>query len=94
MLLCFCSHDNTIDVEKLPAAQRRFVKDIQRANDERVQEIFRTNYRNIAGLAILSTVALSIYLYTIFQVKQETILEEIDDEVSQELAAEKADSGK
>ncbi|VDD92009.1 unnamed protein product [Enterobius vermicularis] len=73
--------------------QKRFVKEIQKANEARIQEIFRKNYRNIAGFVILSSVVLAIYFYTLYAVKQETMLEEIDYEVSQE-AVQKQKDGK
>ena len=50
-------------------------------------------FQNIAGFVILSSVVLAIYFYTLYAVKQETMLEEIDYEVSQE-AVQKQKDGK
>ncbi len=78
-----------VDFDKLPRAQQRFVKEFEERNTARVAEIFRQNYRKIVFFAIAIAVVVSIYLYTIFAVKQETFLEEIDEEMAAENAAAK-----
>ncbi|VDM59434.1 unnamed protein product [Angiostrongylus costaricensis] len=74
----------TIDIEDLPRAQKRFAKQFEKVNEERVKDIFAKNYKNHAALAVLICVVVGIYYYTIHAVKQETFLEEIDEEVAAE----------
>ncbi|VDK47976.1 unnamed protein product [Anisakis simplex] len=79
-----------IDIEDLPRAQKRFAKQFEKVNEERVKEIFAKNYKNQIGMAVLLTTVIAIYVYTINAVKQETFLEEIDSEVAEELAQAEA----
>uniref|UniRef100_A0A9J2PRW3 LisH domain-containing protein n=1 Tax=Ascaris lumbricoides TaxID=6252 RepID=A0A9J2PRW3_ASCLU len=79
-----------IDIEDLPRAQKRFAKQFEKVNEERVKEIFEKNYKNQIGMAVLVATAVAIYFYTIHAVKQETFLEEIDEEVAKELAEAEA----
>uniref|UniRef100_A0A0K0CXL6 Cytochrome c oxidase assembly factor 3 n=1 Tax=Angiostrongylus cantonensis TaxID=6313 RepID=A0A0K0CXL6_ANGCA len=74
----------TIDIEDLPRAQKRFAKQFEKVNEERVRDIFAKNYKNHAALAVLICVVVGIYYYTIHAVKQETFLEEIDEELAAE----------
>ncbi|CAD6199751.1 unnamed protein product [Caenorhabditis auriculariae] len=74
----------TIDIEDLPRPQRRFAKQFEKVNEERVKEIFAKNYKNHIALAVLLSFVVGIYYYTIYAVKQETFLEEIDREMAQE----------
>ncbi|PAV71204.1 hypothetical protein WR25_26719 [Diploscapter pachys] len=73
-----------IDIENLPRAQKRFAKQFEKMNMERVAEIFKKNYMNIRTLAALLLLVVAIYTYTIVSVTQETFLEEIDEEVALE----------
>ncbi|VDL77024.1 unnamed protein product [Nippostrongylus brasiliensis] len=74
----------TIDIEDLPRAQKRFAKQFEKVNEERVKEIFAKNYKNHIALAVLVALVVGIYYYTIHAVKQETFLEEIDEEMAAE----------
>uniref|UniRef100_A0A1I7W7A1 Cytochrome c oxidase assembly factor 3 n=1 Tax=Heterorhabditis bacteriophora TaxID=37862 RepID=A0A1I7W7A1_HETBA len=74
----------TIDIEDLPRAQKRFAKQFEKVNEERVKEIFAKNYKNQIALFALITLVIGIYYYTIHAVKQETFLEEIDEEMAVE----------
>ncbi|KJH52051.1 hypothetical protein DICVIV_01752 [Dictyocaulus viviparus] len=74
----------TIDIEDLPRAQKRFAKQFEKVNEERVKEIFVRNYKNQIGFGLLICVVVGIYYYTIYAVKQETFLEEIDEELAVE----------
>ncbi|KAI6182212.1 CAAX prenyl protease 1-like protein [Aphelenchoides bicaudatus] len=73
-----------IDIEDLPRAQKRFAIQFEKINEERIKEIFKKNYKNIIGFTILACAVVGIYYYTIYAVKQETFLEEIDEEMAQE----------
>uniref|UniRef100_A0A1I7Z4G8 Cytochrome c oxidase assembly factor 3 n=1 Tax=Steinernema glaseri TaxID=37863 RepID=A0A1I7Z4G8_9BILA len=75
-----------IDIEDLPRAQKRFAKQFEQVNDERIKEIFAKNYKNHISLSALLLLVVGIYYYTIYAVKQETFLEEIDEEVAVERA--------
>uniref|UniRef100_A0AC35TIJ0 Cytochrome c oxidase assembly factor 3 n=1 Tax=Rhabditophanes sp. KR3021 TaxID=114890 RepID=A0AC35TIJ0_9BILA len=77
-----------LEITDLPRAQQRFAKQFEKVNDERIKEIFKKNYKNMATMAVLLGVVVSIYFYTIYAVKQETFLEEIDEEVAIEKAAD------
>ncbi|GMT00149.1 hypothetical protein PENTCL1PPCAC_22323, partial [Pristionchus entomophagus] len=74
----------TIDIEDLPRAQKRFAKQFEKVNEERIKEMFARNYKNHIAFAALGVLVVSIYFYTMFAVKQETFLEEIDQEVAAE----------
>ncbi|CAD5209283.1 unnamed protein product [Bursaphelenchus xylophilus] len=74
----------TIDIDDLPRAQKRFAVQFEKVNEERVKDIFEKNYKNHIGLALLGGMAVGIYYYTIHAVRQETFLEEIDEEVALE----------
>uniref|UniRef100_A0A8R1HU95 Cytochrome c oxidase assembly factor 3 n=1 Tax=Caenorhabditis japonica TaxID=281687 RepID=A0A8R1HU95_CAEJA len=72
----------TIDIEDLPRPQKRFAKQFEKVNEERVKEIFAKNYKNHISFAVLLSVVVGIYWYTMYSVKQETFLEEIDEEMA------------
>ncbi|EFP08161.1 hypothetical protein CRE_17325 [Caenorhabditis remanei] len=72
----------TIDIEDLPRPQKRFAKQFEKVNQERVKEIFAKNYKNHISFAVLIGVVVGIYFYTMYSVKQETFLEEIDEEMA------------
>ncbi|KAI6179391.1 CAAX prenyl protease 1-like protein [Aphelenchoides besseyi] len=74
----------TIDIDELPRAQKRFAVQFEKINAERIKDIFAKNYKNHISMAVLLTLVISIYYYTVYAVKQETFLEEIDEEVAQE----------
>ncbi|CAJ0962943.1 unnamed protein product, partial [Mesorhabditis belari] len=74
----------TVKFEDLPRAQQRFVKQFEKINEERIKDIFKKNYKNIIGMVVLIGVVVSIYYYTMYAVRQETFLEEIDEEMAQE----------
>ncbi|KAI6216680.1 Cytochrome c oxidase assembly factor 3 [Aphelenchoides besseyi] len=74
----------TIDIDDLPRAQKRFAVQFEKINAERIKDIFAKNYKNHISMAVLVTLVISIYYYTVHAVKQETFLEEIDEEVAQE----------
>ncbi|KAK6735346.1 hypothetical protein RB195_018509 [Necator americanus] len=74
----------TTYIEDLPRAQRRFAKQFEKVNEERVKEIFAKNYKNHVALGLLTALVVGIYYYTIHAVKQETFLEEIDEEMAAE----------
>ncbi|VDN54534.1 unnamed protein product [Dracunculus medinensis] len=75
----------TIEIENLPRALRRYAKQVDELNLIRIKEIFAKNFKNIRALVALLILAISIYFYTILAVKQETFLEEIDQEVAEEM---------
>lgn len=88
----------TIDIEDLPRPQKRFAKQFEKVthsfrpdlflclsfqvNQERVKEIFAKNYKNHISFAVLLGLVVGIYWYTMYSVKQETFLEEIDEEMA------------
>ncbi|CAL2031019.1 unnamed protein product [Caenorhabditis brenneri] len=72
----------TIDIEDLPRPQKRFAKQFEKVNQERVKEIFAKNYKNHISFAVLVGLVIGIYWYTMYSVKQETFLEEIDEEMA------------
>uniref|UniRef100_A0A0N4Z9F5 Cytochrome c oxidase assembly factor 3 n=1 Tax=Parastrongyloides trichosuri TaxID=131310 RepID=A0A0N4Z9F5_PARTI len=74
----------SVEIEDLPRAQQRFAKQFEKINEQRIKEIFKKNYKNITAFTFLVGVVVSIYFYTIYAVKQETFLEEIDMEVAAE----------
>ncbi|GMT28521.1 hypothetical protein PFISCL1PPCAC_19818, partial [Pristionchus fissidentatus] len=74
----------TINMDDLPRAQKRFAKQFEKVNEERIKEMFARNYKNHIAFTSLVLLTISIYFYTMYAVKQETFLEEID----QEMAAE------
>ncbi|KAK5974055.1 Cytochrome Oxidase Assembly subunit [Trichostrongylus colubriformis] len=74
----------TIDIEDLPRAQKRFAKQFEKVNQERIKELFAKNYKNHVAMAVLLCLVVGIYYYTIHAVKQETFLEEIDEEMAAE----------
>ncbi|PIO73304.1 hypothetical protein TELCIR_04726 [Teladorsagia circumcincta] len=74
----------TIDIEDLPRAQKRFAKQFEKVNEERIKELFAKNYKNHIAMAVLLCLVVGIYYYTIHAVKQETFLEEIDEEMAAE----------
>uniref|UniRef100_A0A2C9L0E6 Cytochrome c oxidase assembly factor 3 n=1 Tax=Biomphalaria glabrata TaxID=6526 RepID=A0A2C9L0E6_BIOGL len=77
----------TIDIEDLPRAQKRFAKQFEKVNEERIKELFAKNYKNHIAMGVLVCLVVSIYFYTINAVKQETFLEEIDEEMAAERPA-------
>ncbi|KAK0427766.1 hypothetical protein QR680_010416 [Steinernema hermaphroditum] len=83
-----------IDIEDLPRAQKRFAKQFEQVNEERIKEIFAKNYKNHISLTALVLLVVGIYYYTIYAVKQETFLEEIDEEVAVERAQKAAQAQK
>ncbi|KHJ90602.1 hypothetical protein OESDEN_09551 [Oesophagostomum dentatum] len=56
----------------------------EEVNEERVKEIFAKNYKNHIAFGVLVSLVIGIYYYTIHAVKQETFLEEIDEEMAAE----------
>uniref|UniRef100_A0A914WTZ8 Cytochrome c oxidase assembly factor 3 n=1 Tax=Plectus sambesii TaxID=2011161 RepID=A0A914WTZ8_9BILA len=73
-----------VDVSALPKAQRRFVQEMQRVNEHRVNNIHRRNKRSHVLFVAIVALVVGIYFYTIHAVKQETFLQEIDEEMAQE----------
>uniref|UniRef100_A0A914YC52 Cytochrome c oxidase assembly factor 3 n=1 Tax=Panagrolaimus superbus TaxID=310955 RepID=A0A914YC52_9BILA len=71
-----------VEMDDLPRAQKRFAKQFEKVNDERLKEVFAKSYKNLIGFTILISCVVGIYWYTIHAVKQETFLEEIDQEVA------------
>ncbi|GMR32133.1 hypothetical protein PMAYCL1PPCAC_02328, partial [Pristionchus mayeri] len=74
----------TIDIEDLPRAQKRYAKQFEKINQQRIKEIFERNYKNHISFTVLAVLVVAIYCYTLYAVKQETFLEEIDEEVAAE----------
>ncbi|CAJ0577497.1 unnamed protein product, partial [Mesorhabditis spiculigera] len=74
----------TVNFEDLPRAQQRYVKQFEKINEQRIKEIFQKNYKNIIGMTVIAAAAIGIYFYTMYAVRQETFLEEIDEEMAQE----------
>ncbi|CAI4232768.1 unnamed protein product [Auanema sp. JU1783] len=74
----------TVDIEDLPRAQKRFAKQFEQVNEQRIKEIFAKNYKNHIAFSALILLVVGIYYYTIYAVKQETFLEEIDEEMAAE----------
>ncbi|XP_023938658.1 cytochrome c oxidase assembly factor 3, mitochondrial [Bicyclus anynana] len=65
----------------LKQAELDYMKIIEQKNRERVQKLQQLSRRNrLTGLSIGAGV-LSIYLYSIFSVKQETFLDDFDEPV-------------
>lgn len=59
-----------IDIEDLPRAQKRFAKQFEKVNEQRVKEIFAKNYKNHISLVVLASLVVGIYYYTMYAVKQ------------------------
>jgi len=65
-------------VEGLNRGQMNIMKRFEKQNAERVSSLLKSNRRNtVTGLAITGFV-LSVYGYTMFAVKQESILDDLD----------------
>jgi len=73
-----------IDVEDMPRPQRRYAKEFEYANRIRVKKIFDINIGGMKIAFSLTALAIFIYFYTMYAMRQETILEEIDAEVARE----------
>uniref|UniRef100_A0A914GYP8 Cytochrome c oxidase assembly factor 3 mitochondrial coiled-coil domain-containing protein n=1 Tax=Globodera rostochiensis TaxID=31243 RepID=A0A914GYP8_GLORO len=69
---------------ELPRGQQRFVRQIDKSNRTRVRKLFALNYKMIRGGLLGLAMVIAIYLYTIWVLRQETFLEEIDEEVAME----------
>ncbi|VDN08412.1 unnamed protein product [Thelazia callipaeda] len=75
-----------VDIKDLPRAQRRHVEEFFKMSETRAIAMKKLNYKNLAAFIILLSFAVGIYMYTYSGLKQETFLEEIDEELAAELA--------
>ncbi|VDK84024.1 unnamed protein product [Litomosoides sigmodontis] len=75
-----------IDVKSLPRAQRRHVEQFLKMTETRAVAIKKLNYKNLAAFFVLFGLAAAVYAFTYSGLKQETFLEEIDEELATELA--------
>lgn len=68
-----------IDLNKLSGIEKRFIRQIEEMNKQRVEKLRKTRLRNrITGLALVGLIC-SIYFYSINAVKQEDELDNLDD---------------
>uniref|UniRef100_A0A915CVI5 Ste24 endopeptidase n=1 Tax=Ditylenchus dipsaci TaxID=166011 RepID=A0A915CVI5_9BILA len=74
----------SIDIDDLPRAQKRYAKEFEEYNVIRIKEIFQKKYKIILWASGFSVLIVSIYAYTIYNIKQETFLQEIDEEMESE----------
>ncbi|KAK6108284.1 Coiled-coil domain-containing protein 56 family protein [Brugia pahangi] len=75
-----------IDVKSLPRAERRHVEEFLKMSETRAAAMKRLSYKNLATFFVLFGLAVGVYAYTYTGLKQETFLEEIDEELAMELA--------
>ncbi|VBB31573.1 unnamed protein product [Acanthocheilonema viteae] len=75
-----------VDIKTLPRAEKRHVEEFLKMTETRAVAMKRLNYKNLATFFVLFGLAAGVYLYTYSGLKQETFLEEIDEELATELA--------
>lgn len=67
-----------IDLSKLKQSDLDFMKLVEKQNKERVEKLKRLRKTNLITAGILGCGVLSIYLYSMFAVKQETFLDDFE----------------
>jgi len=67
-----------VDISKLSSSDREFIQRLNRENLERVAKLKRVRRNNSITGVLLGTIALSIYGYTIYAVRQETFLDDFE----------------
>uniref|UniRef100_A0A915PXE2 Protein kinase domain-containing protein n=1 Tax=Setaria digitata TaxID=48799 RepID=A0A915PXE2_9BILA len=75
-----------VDVKNLPRAERRHVEEFLKMSETRAVAMQKLSYKNLATFLVLFGLAVGVYSYTYTGLKQETFLEEIDEELAAELA--------
>ncbi|XP_066263161.1 cytochrome c oxidase assembly factor 3, mitochondrial [Euwallacea similis] len=70
-----------VDLDKLSFSDREFIQRINKENQERVARLKRMKRNNIITGCILGGLAVAIYGYTIYAVKQETFLDDFEEPV-------------
>lgn len=73
-----------VDIHELPRAHQGMAMEIDWVNKKRVEFNVRLLYKGIAGALCLCGLILAIYWYTVITLGQESLLEEIDEEVGLE----------
>lgn len=68
-----------IDLSKLKQSDLDFIKYIEKQNRERVEKLKRLRKTNLITAGILGCGVFSIYLYSMYAVKQETFLDDFDE---------------
>ncbi|KAF2360201.1 Cytochrome c oxidase assembly factor 3 mitochondrial [Trinorchestia longiramus] len=67
------------DMPTLSSAQKQYMKIVEKQNIERAEKLLRMRRRNKWLGSFLGLGVLTIYGYSIFSVKQEKFLDELDD---------------
>lgn len=67
------------DQTKLSGPMKEYMKLIEKQNIERVQKLKRLKRNNILTGCLIGTGVLSIYLYSMFAVKQESFLDDFEE---------------
>ncbi|VDK69371.1 unnamed protein product [Onchocerca ochengi] len=75
-----------VDIKTLPRAERRHVEEFLKVTETRAIAMKKLSYKNLATFLVLFGLAVAVYTYTYSGLKQETFLEEIDEELATELA--------
>ncbi|CAG9537921.1 unnamed protein product, partial [Cercopithifilaria johnstoni] len=75
-----------VDLKSLPRVQKRHVEQFLKMTETKAIAMKRLNYKNLATFLVLFGLAIGVYMYTYKGLKQETFLEEIDEELATELA--------
>ncbi|VDO26522.1 unnamed protein product, partial [Onchocerca flexuosa] len=75
-----------VDIKTLPRAERRHVEEFLKVTETRAIAMKKLNYKNLTTFLVLFGLAVAVYTYTYSGLKQETFLEEIDEELATELA--------
>ncbi|KAM3717481.1 Cytochrome c oxidase assembly factor [Dirofilaria immitis] len=75
-----------VDVRTLPRAERRHVEEFLKMTETRADAMKKLSYKNLTTFIVLFGLAVAVYAYTYSGLKQETFLEEIDEELETELA--------
>jgi NADH:ubiquinone oxidoreductase subunit E len=73
-----------VDIHELPKIHQGFARDIERTNKLRVNEMFRKIYQGLAVLTACTFFVVGVYYYGCYLMGNESLLEEIDEEVALE----------
>lgn len=68
-----------IDGKKLTERELSYIKAVERVNFERVEKLRRVKRNNRITGCLLGVVAVSIYGYSMYAVKQETFLDDFEE---------------
>lgn len=68
-----------IDISKLSDREILYIKEVERKNLERVEKFRRMRRNNRITGSLLGLLAISIYGYSMYAVKQETFLDDFEE---------------